>query len=453
MDQGKLPQVTESAPSAAAVVEATDLLIPLLRSPVFLEDFRDHIDPSIWVPKLHQAIVTSVLSIWDSNRVLLDREALERAVLRQGWKNAEDLQCLLQRIFNADSKLINYHREELIQAVKRNGYEAASARYAALVREGKFEEATRCAVQASSVGVRSRTVSYTDAARVARRVDPNVAVYDRVNIVPTGYRFIDDTYYGGTAAGEVFMFIADTGVGKSRMLQNDACFGVMAGFHVLYCTLELRKEIIEGRADQYYTGMSPLQLKTNDGRETLEAQIAQIKAAGGELHVAEWEEYRCTTAAIVAEITRIEQRTGKKIAKVVIDFVDKMVQPKQFGDNQWQNQEYLFNEVRGRIARECNVAVETASQENKAGQYQGAQGKAGMMDGIWHLRVRPTDKMAHRLIAEPTKIRLNDAVRADGYMIKLVEMEDGIRIQQVDEWPVENMTEEERAALLTRSSS
>jgi KaiC/GvpD/RAD55 family RecA-like ATPase len=448
MDQTPVQPVSE-----AAAIEATDLLIPLLRSPAFLEDFRDNIDVSIWVPKLHQAIVTAVLAVWDTHRVLLQREALEREVIRRGWKNTEDLSILLQRIFSADSKLISYHKDELVAAVKRNGYEAASARFAAFVREGKFEEATRVAIQASSVGIRSRTVSYTDRLRVARRTDPTISVYERHGIVPTGFRFIDDTYYGGTAAREMFMYVADTGVGKSRMLQNSACFGVMAGFHVLYVTLELSKEIIEGRADQYYTGLTPLQLKTPEGREILEAQIAQIHAAGGELHVAEWEEYRCTVGAITAEVQRIEQRTGKKISKVAIDFVDKMVQPKQFGDNPWQNQEYLFNEVRGRIARELNTAVETASQENKSGQYQGAQGKAGMMDGIWHLRVRPSDKLAHRLIAEPTKVRLNDAVRADGYMIKLVEASDGIRIQQVDEWPMENMTEEERATLLSRSSS
>ena len=73
--------------------------------------------------------------------------------------------------------------------------------------------------------------------------------------VPTGLLSLDSRFEGGLGLGEMGMFTAVTGVGKSTALMN-FCYGAMlAGIHCLFITLELKPKDIKRRMQGIAAGI------------------------------------------------------------------------------------------------------------------------------------------------------------------------------------------------------
>ena len=72
----------------------------------------------------------------------------------------------------------------------------------------------------------------------------------------TGWKAIDHKLYGGFNRGELNIFAAASGGGKSLFLQNLALNWALEGHNVIYITLELSEELCSMRLDSMITGMN-----------------------------------------------------------------------------------------------------------------------------------------------------------------------------------------------------
>jgi len=72
-------------------------------------------------------------------------------------------------------------------------------------------------------------------------------------VITTPWDVVNAIMDGGLGAGEMGVFVAPAGIGKSMALVNAAAACVKAGYNVNYYTLELSDTYVGGRFDSYFT--------------------------------------------------------------------------------------------------------------------------------------------------------------------------------------------------------
>ena len=102
----------------------------------------------------------------------------------------------------------------------------------------------------------------------------------------TGWTGIDLKLYGGFNRGELNIFAAASGGGKSLFLQNLALNWAQQGFNVVYVSLELSEELCSMRLDSMLTGYTTKDLFKNvedvdlkirmQGKKSGKIQIVQL---------------------------------------------------------------------------------------------------------------------------------------------------------------------------------
>lgn len=181
------------------------------------------------------------------------------------------------------------------------------------------------------------------------------------NPVPTGWDVIDEITQGGFGVGELVIFAAPPGIGKSWSLVNVAAAAVKSGKTVVYYTLELSEAMIGQRFDAVFTGIPIPNLKYN--REEVEKTISSLK---GDLVIKDFPSGTAGINALKAHIDRMVLQ-GKKPDIIVVDYADLL--RGSVKEKRYEVLEELVVDLRG-MAGEYGVPLYTASQINRAGSDQ-----------------------------------------------------------------------------------
>ena len=181
------------------------------------------------------------------------------------------------------------------------------------------------------------------------------------NPVPTGWDVIDEITQGGFGVGELVIFAAPPGIGKSWSLVNVAAAAVKMGKTVVYYTLELSEAMIGQRFDAVFTGIPIPNLKYN--KEEVEKTISSLK---GDLVIKDFPSGTAGINALKAHIDRMVLQ-GKKPDIIVVDYADLL--RGSVKEKRYEVLEELVVDLRG-MAGEYGVPLYTASQINRAGSDQ-----------------------------------------------------------------------------------
>ena len=181
------------------------------------------------------------------------------------------------------------------------------------------------------------------------------------NPVPTGWDVIDEITQGGFGVGELVIFAAPPGIGKSWSLVNVAAAAVKMGKTVVYYTLELSEAMIGQRFDAVFTGIPIPNLKYN--REEVEKTISSLK---GDLVIKDFPSGTAGINTLKAHIDRMVLQS-KKPDIIVVDYADLLKGSAK--EKRYEVLEELIVDLRG-MAGEYGVPLYTASQINRSGADQ-----------------------------------------------------------------------------------
>jgi hypothetical protein len=81
-------------------------------------------------------------------------------------------------------------------------------------------------------------------------------IKDKNGQISTGWPGLDRKLFGGMNRGELNIFAGGSGAGKSLFLANLGVNWALAGFNVVYLTLELSEELVSMRIDSMLTGVA-----------------------------------------------------------------------------------------------------------------------------------------------------------------------------------------------------
>ena len=180
----------------------------------------------------------------------------------------------------------------------------------------------------------------------------------------TGWKDIDNKLYGGFNRGELNIFAAPSGGGKSLFLQNLALNWSIAGLNVVYITLELSEELSSMRLDSMITGMDTRAVFKNVDDVDLKVRMQGKKA--GKLQIVQLPN-GITINAITSYMREYEIKNDVKIDAICIDYLDLMMpaQSKVNPSDLFIKDKFVSEEMRN-FAVEHDILFATASQLNRA---------------------------------------------------------------------------------------
>jgi len=176
----------------------------------------------------------------------------------------------------------------------------------------------------------------------------------------SGWKAIDQKLYGGMNRGEINIFAAPSGGGKSLFLQNLAVNWVMAGLNCVYISLELSEQLISMRLDAMVSGYGTRDVMKNI--DDVDLRVRMKAKGAGKLRVKQMPS-GINTNDIRVFLREYEIECGEKVDCLLVDYLDLMmpISAKISAENLFVKDKYISEELRN-LAMERDILHATASQ-------------------------------------------------------------------------------------------
>ena len=182
--------------------------------------------------------------------------------------------------------------------------------------------------------------------------------------ISTGWPSIDKKLYGGFNRGELNIFCAGSGGGKSLFLANLGVNWALQGLNVLYLTFELSEGLVGMRLDSMTTGIGTREIfKSIDD---VELKVKMLGKKAGNLQVKYMPSGKnCND--IRAYLKEYQVKKGTKPDVLLIDYLDLMMplSVKVSPSDLFVKDKYVSEEIRN-LAMETQCVTVTASQLNRS---------------------------------------------------------------------------------------
>ena len=180
----------------------------------------------------------------------------------------------------------------------------------------------------------------------------------------TGWKDLDILLYGGFNRGELELFLAQSGGGKSLFLANLAVnYTQMLKKNVVYITLELKEELVSMRIDSMLTNTNAKDVfKSIDN---IHNSVKNLKSSSGKLQV-KYLPSGTNTNTIKAYLKEYEIKTNSKVDVLLVDYMDLMAPNSKKIDASKLDifDKYISEELRN-LAIEKNILLISCSQLNR----------------------------------------------------------------------------------------
>jgi KaiC/GvpD/RAD55 family RecA-like ATPase len=182
--------------------------------------------------------------------------------------------------------------------------------------------------------------------------------------ISTGWPSVDKKLYGGFNRGELNIFCAASGGGKSLFLANLGVNWALQGLNVIYLTFELSENLVSMRLDSMTTGIGTRDIfrKIDD----VELKVKTLGKRSGHLQIKYMPSGKnCND--IRAYLKEYQVKTGVKPDVLLIDYLDLMMplSVKVSPSDLFVKDKYVSEEIRN-LAMETQCITVTASQLNRS---------------------------------------------------------------------------------------
>lgn len=180
--------------------------------------------------------------------------------------------------------------------------------------------------------------------------------------ISTGWKDVDELMFGGLERGELIVFSANSGGGKSIGLTNLGLNFLEQGLDVLYFSFELSEKLIAQRYDTMISTVS-----TKDWKENQEQIIQAVNKAGektGRLLIKNMHP-GTKPLELRAYLKEFELKFGYTPDLIIADYLDIMApNEKVSADNVFEKDKLVSEQLRA-IGGDYNAVTASASQQNR----------------------------------------------------------------------------------------
>ena len=365
------------------------VITALLTDKMFMQQISDILLPTYFESEANNWVVDTILEYnkeYKTSPTLevmkVKIEAVEHDVLKQqvidhlkdAWKftEATDLQFI---------------KEQALDFCKNQEIKKAILSSVDLLKNGRYDDIKAKIDDALKAGgdkdighdyMTSIEERYTDAVRDTKE---------------TPWEVLNELTDGGLGKGELAVFVAPAGIGKSWGLINIGANAVKKGMTVLHYTLELNEAYVGLRYDSVITGIA------NQNLKHYQSQVKEdLEKLDGELII---KHYPTKSVSVMGLRSHIEKciMNDKKPDVVIVDYADLL---RGHGQEKRHELEGIYEDLRG-MAGEYEIPVWTASQANRsaleedvidASKIAESYGKVMVADFVISLSRKVADKLA-----------------------------------------------------------
>lgn len=365
------------------------VITALFTDRLFLQQISDIMLPTYFESDANNWIVTNILEYnleYKSPPTLevmkvklddVDHDVLKQQIiehLKDAWKFAEATD-------------LEFIKQQALDFCKNQEIKKAILSSVDLLKHGKYEDIKSKIDGALKAGgdkdighdyMTSIEERYTDAVRDTKE---------------TPWEVINELTDGGLGKGELAVFVAPAGIGKSWGLINIGANMIKKGKTVLHYTLELNEAYVGLRYDSVITGIA------NQNLKHYQSQVKEdLEKLDGELII---KHYPTKSVSVIGLRSHIEKciMQEKKPDVIIVDYADLL---KGYGQEKRHELEGIYEDLRG-MAGEYEIPVWTASQANRsaleedvidASKVSESYGKVMVADFIISLSRKIEDKLA-----------------------------------------------------------
>lgn len=332
------------------------LLAVLLKDRIFLQQIHDIIDDKYFSSEANRWIAKTTIKYFEEYKNTPTLEVLKveiDAISEPVMKTAivESLKDVMKQI---DAEDLTYIKDKTLDFCKNQKLKSAILSSVQLLQLGKYDEIKTEIDEAMKAGT-DKDIGHEYIDHVEARFQQN-----NRQVITTPWDVVNAIMDGGLGAGEMGVFVAPAGIGKSMALVNAAAACIKAGYNVNYYTLELSDTYVGGRFDSHFTGIPTQDLKYH--REEVEASVAKLK---GNLVIKYYPTKTATVTTIAAHMDKCIMQ-GSKPDIIFIDYADLL---RDAGTNRNARHDQvlggIYEELRG-LAGQYQVPLWTASQANRS---------------------------------------------------------------------------------------
>lgn len=357
-----------------------DVVRLIMKDHEFMTSFSEHITPQLFREYLRPA-VDSCLKYWKLYGKLVPPETLVQDLTNsQGTGFDEDKVAAIIKVTTAISgepKAPEYTAKMVENFIRMKRIENALGEGVLTLKmvnkEKKYELLDGIATlinQASQPLVYNKPDLFLAEAdvRLANRDDIAQGLTQRVGIA-TGIPGLDKKMpYGGLERGQLGMFLAPTGRGKSIALKHCSYAAALQGLNVVYFSLELPKDMLMDRIDSMVSSVpiSRLIELRSDVRKEIEFKSKEMALPNGFGEMAFYE-LPCNSSVLTIknELEHFKRRYGLTADVIIVDYMDLMSATRTFKEGAWREQQEVARELRA-LAVETKTLLWTASQTNRS---------------------------------------------------------------------------------------
>jgi KaiC/GvpD/RAD55 family RecA-like ATPase len=243
---------------------------------------------------------------------------------------------------------------------RHRGLERAILKSADLLEKGEYgpvEKLIRDAIQISLT--RDMGTNYFEDPR--SRLEK---LKSRNGQISTGWPSVDRHLYGGFNRGELQIFAAPSGGGKSLFLANLGVNWALQGLNVIYFTFELSEPLVSMRVDSMTTGIATREIFRNI--DDVELKVRMLQKRSGHFQIKYLPSGKnCND--LRAYIREYQVKMGQRPDVILIDYLDLMmpISVKVSPSDLFVKDKYVSEEMRN-LSMELNTITVTASQLNRS---------------------------------------------------------------------------------------
>lgn len=369
------------------------VITSLLTDKSFIQQVSDILYPDFFESEANNWIVSEIQTYYMQFKSIptLDVFKIKLQEVEKEVLKSTVVETLKEVYKLTKSEDLDFVKQETVKFCRNQCLKKAILESADLLRQGDYDSIKKTIDSALKAG-HERNVGYNLLEGIIERYTENVR-----NTIPTPWPLINDLSAGGFGKGELILFVAPPGIGKSTALMNIGAHSVQKGMNVVHYTMELSEAYTAQRYDAIITGIATQNLKYN--LEEVEQELH--KKVTGNLTI---KYYPTKTASVNTLKAHLDQLIllGTKPDLVVIDYADLLRGTSRTREKLHEDLEIIYEELRG-LAGEYEIPVFSASQSNRSSadsdivtgdQIASSFAKIMVADFIISLSRKVTDKIA-----------------------------------------------------------
>lgn len=330
------------------------LIASLITDQTFLGSIYDLIKPEYFESKAIQFLIEKILTYFKDYKLLstLDVFKVHIDKVSDDVLKKEIIVILREATKLIEAPDLDFIKNTTIEFCKNQEIKGAILESVNLIKIGDYDKIKLLVDNALKIGI-NNDIGLNYFENIEDRYEEKIR-----NVVPTPWPAINNIMKGGLAGGELGVFVAGSGAGKSFMLCALGTAALKLGLTVIHYTLELSESSTGLRYDSMLSGISLDKLPTY--KQEVKNKLNKVS---GKLYIKEYPTKSISLIGLKAHYNKLKALDIHPDL-ILLDYGD-LLKYEIKGYEKHEALEVLYEELRG-WSKEEDVPLWTVSQANKS---------------------------------------------------------------------------------------